>query len=132
MEECVEGFVDASVVLGAGVYALVRRGVVIYVGKSRSVYQRVYAHRTTARRAARGNPIPTWLPIKGFVFDEVWVRPCHVDGLDALEREMINLYKPRFNESLKAPGKVTGPIALRVRGTMITLNERVAEELRRL
>lgn len=127
-----EGFTDISACLGPGVYALVKRGVVIYVGRSKSVYQRVYAHRTTASRAARGKAIPTWLPIKGFVFDEVWVRPCRVEELDALEAEMINVFKPRYNESLKNALKVTAPVALRVGATVVTLNERGAEGIRRI
>lgn len=118
-----EDFVDVSVLLGPGVYALVRRGVVIYVGKSKSVYQRVYAHRTTAQRAARGKPIPTWLPIKGFVFDQVFVRPCALADLDACEAEMIERYKPRFNESLKSALKITAPVSLRVGAFTIPLNK---------
>lgn len=116
------GFADVSQVLRAGVYALVKNGVVIYIGKSKSMYQRIYTHRTTASRAARGKAIPTWLPIKGFVFDQVFVRPCSVDDLDRLEAEMINLYKPRFNESLKNGLKVTAPIVLKVAGAEVVLN----------
>ena len=33
-----EGFTDVSTLLRAGVYALCKRGVVIYVGKSKSLY----------------------------------------------------------------------------------------------
>lgn len=117
-----EGFLDCSAILRSGVYALVKAGVVIYVGKSKSVYQRVYAHRTTASRAARGKPIPSWLPIKGFVFDQVLVYPCTVDELDAREAEMIERYKPRFNESLKSKLMVRHPISLRVGAVTIPMN----------
>ena len=129
-----ESFTDVSAILGPGVYALVKRGVVIYVGKSRSVWQRLYAHRSTANRAARGKPIPTWLPLKGFVFDEVWVRPCAFADLDRLEEEMINRYKPRFNESLKAAGKVIAPTQIRIGAIQLTLNANPApmEGLRRI
>lgn len=109
-----EGFEDVSVVLQSGVYALVKRGTVIYVGKAKRLEARISAHRQSARRAAKGQKIPTWLPIRGFVFDQVFVRPCHVDDLDRLEAEMINLYKPRFNESLKRPGPITQPVTLNI------------------
>lgn len=128
MEESVsalalEGAEDCSAILRAGVYALVKNGTVIYVGKSKSVYQRVYAHRSTAMRARRGKPIPTWLPLKGFVFDRVFVWSCALEELDRLEADKVNLYKPKYNESLKAGGrKVTAPVVLRFGDTMIPVN----------
>lgn len=108
-----EGALDVSLILKPGVYALVRRGVVIYVGKSKSVYQRIYTHRTTANRKARGQAIPTWLPIQGFVFDQVFVWTCTLEELDALEAEKINLYQPRFNQSLK-DARLRGKLPLRI------------------
>lgn len=129
-----EGFVDCSVVLKAGVYALVKNGVVIYVGKSKSVYQRIYTHRHLAKRAKQGKTIPDWLPTKGFVFDQVYIRPCTVDELDALEVEMINKYKPRYNESLKNGLKVSAPISLRINGMVVQMNARpqADESVRRI
>lgn len=96
-----DGFDDVSVILSPGVYALVKSGTVIYVGKSRSMYSRIYTHRTTANRAKKGRDIPSWLPVKGFVFDQVFVRKCRLEELDDLEAQMINRYKPKYNESLK-------------------------------
>lgn len=96
-----KGFTDISSILRCGVYALCKRGVVIYVGKSKSLYARIYTHKHFANRGAKGKAIPSWLPTKGIQFDEVFIRPCHIDQLDALEAEMINLYKPKFNQSLK-------------------------------
>ena len=118
-----DGFTDVSDVLRAGVYALVKAGVVIYVGKSKSLYQRIYAHRHTAKNAAKGKPIPSWLPIKGFVFDQVFVCPCRLEDLDQLEAEMINRYKPRYNESLKNGLKVKAQINLRIGSAIIPMNE---------
>lgn len=103
------GFTEVSGVLRAGVYALAARRVVIYVGKSRSLYSRIYAHRHFANRAAKGRTIPDWLPIKGLVFDQVFIRPCSLEALDDLEREMIELYKPRYNMSLKSNARVAIP-----------------------
>jgi excinuclease UvrABC nuclease subunit len=128
-----EGFVDASAVLKAGVYALVKNGVVIYVGKSKSVYQRIYTHRHMARKAAKGQTIPSWLPAKGFVFDQVFVRTCTVDKLDALEVEIINTYKPRYNESLKTNAKVKIETPLRIGTMVLNLNSKPeGEGIRRI
>lgn len=125
-----EGFEDVSEVLQPGVYALVKQGVVIYVGKSKSLYQRIYAHRNTARNAAKGKRIPSWMPIKGFVFDQVFVRTCRLDELDGLEAEMIERYKPRYNQSLKSGLKVRAPLTLVIGAATLTLN-RPAEPFRR-
>lgn len=113
---------DVSEILGVGVYALLRRDVVVYVGKSKSLYARVYAHRAMANRAARGKSIPDWLPTKGFVFDAVWVQPCSLERLDSLEAEMIDLYKPKFNLAHKTALKITAPITILVGGVPVTLN----------
>ena len=113
-----EGFTDVTPLLRAGVYALVKRGVVIYVGKSKSLYARIYAHRHYANRAARGKTIPSWLPVKGLVFDEVYIRPCSLEDLDHLEWQMINLYKPRYNQSLKNNLR-PGPLRLVIDGIEI-------------
>jgi len=117
-----EGFAEVSEILKAGVYALVKNGVVIYVGKSRSLYARIYTHRTTAQRKAKGKTIPTWLPAKGFVFDQVFVKTCRLEELDELERSMINLYKPRYNESLKTNRPISVPTTISVNGFTLGLN----------
>jgi excinuclease UvrABC nuclease subunit len=128
-----ESFTDVSDILSAGVYALVKRGVVIYVGKSKSLYQRIYAHRHTAARAAKGKPIPSWLPIKGFVFDQIFVRTCRLEDLDSLEAQMIETYKPRYNESLKSHIKVTVPVTLKIGAVAIAMNTRpTSEAVRRI
>jgi excinuclease UvrABC nuclease subunit len=122
-----EGFSDVSDVLCAGVYALVKRGTVIYVGKSKSLYQRIYAHRHTAKRASAGKSIPSWLPIRGFVFDQVFVRTCRLEDLDVLEAQMVEKYKPRYNESLKSHIKVTAPITLTIGAAIIAMNTKPTE-----
>lgn len=116
------GFLDVSPLLRAGVYALCKRGVVIYVGKSKSLYARVYTHKHFANRGAKGKAVPSWLPVKGIQFDEVFIRPCRLEDLDALEAQMINLYKPRYNESLKNSLKVQGPISISVGGIVLQMN----------
>lgn len=99
------GFDEVSGLLQCGVYALASKGTVIYVGKSKSLYQRIYAHRTRAKRTAKGHKLPDWVTARAFVFDQVFIRPCHPDQMDALEVEMIERYKPRFNVSLKTTAR---------------------------
>lgn len=109
-----QGFVDISASLRAGIYALVASGKVVYVGKAKAMLVRVCTHRSNARRK-----VPAWLPdsAKGIVFDEVHIRPCHPDEIDDLEHALINFYKPRYNIQLKhfgnprmkAPLEITAP-----------------------
>lgn len=127
-----EGFVDASAILRGGVYALCAKGVVIYIGKAKGLYSRIYTHRNLARRGQRGQAIPAWLPVKGFVFDEVWVRPCALDAVDALEAAMIERYKPRYNQLLKSHAKVSAPVAMVIRGIPVMLNQPRASIARRM
>lgn len=96
------GFHDISEVLQSGVYMLVKRGVPIYIGQSKRMLHRLYAHRTKGDK-------PSWHPIKSFVFDQIFILPVHVDKLDQVEREMIERYKPRYNISLKTAAKATLP-----------------------
>jgi hypothetical protein len=123
-------FLDISPILRCGVYALCKRGVVIYVGKSKSLYSRIYTHKHFANRGAKGRPIPDWLPIKGIQFDEVFIRPCLIDDLDRLEREMINLYKPRYNQSLKNNLRVAIPSTFSVGGVQLNVPPRPQIERR--
>ena len=107
MENCVvlEGFINVSSILGPGVYALIREGVVVYVGQSKKMLQRISAHKSNWGRKAQ----PEWMPVslRGVLFDEVHVLPCRVESLDELEAVMIDLYKPRYNIKLKAPTPIT-------------------------
>lgn len=116
------GFEDITPILRSGVYALVLRGSVIYIGQAKNLYSRIYAHRSMANRAAKGHKLPSWLPVRGLVFDEVHVRPCPIHLLDVLEYEMINLYKPRHNSKLKTPGPILAPSILSINGIDIPLN----------
>lgn len=99
-----EGFINVSAILRCGVYALVRDGVVVYVGQSKKPLARVSAHRSNWGRKS----MPAWMPasLRGVLFDEVHVLPCKVEQLDALERALIELYKPRYNIAIKSPTPV--------------------------
>lgn len=112
MGNCVmelEGFFNTGAMLKSGVYALVYRGAVVYVGKSKMMLGRIYNHRILWGRSKRSHRegVP-WLP-KGILFDDIWVRPCPLAELDVLEYQMINLYKPKNNTQLKNGLPVTLP-----------------------
>lgn len=92
----VDGFEDVSLMLRPGVYLLLYRGAVVYVGKSKSMLGRIYAHKNLWAEG-RKKAAPAWLPIKGVLFDQILIRPCALEDLDALEQEMIARYKPRLN-----------------------------------
>ena len=103
-----DGFVNVSTVLLPGVYALVRSGVVVYVGQSRRPLARISAHKSNWGRKA----MPAWMPasLRGVLFDEVHILPCPIESLDLVEAAMIELYKPRYNIRIKSPSPV--PITL--------------------
>lgn len=122
-----EGFLDSSAILRSGVYALVAKGVVLYVGKSRSMIGRINTHRRKWIDKRKGVPGADWIPIPGLLFDEIHVRPCRLDQLDELEREMINLYKPRYNQKLKTDDKIRRPFSLQINGLAIPVNAVVAQ-----
>lgn len=100
------GAVDVSVMLRMGVYLLSRDGVVVYVGQSKCPLARIAAHRSLARRR-----VPAWLPLKGVIFDKVEVISCHPDRINALERGLIELYKPVYNKAHN-PEPVKYPVPL--------------------
>lgn len=106
-----EGFTNISEALRCGIYALVMKGKVIYIGKSKCMLVRIYSHRNA--KSKKGS-LPSWFPIKGIAFDEVHVRVCHPDNLDSLEFDMINLYKPKLNTNLKNNLAINIPHTLKV------------------
>lgn len=106
-----EGFTNISQSLRCGIYALVMKGKVIYIGKSKCMLVRIYSHRNA--KSKKGS-LPSWFPIKGIAFDEVHVRSCHPDNLDSLEFDMINLYKPKLNTNLKNNLAINIPHTLKV------------------
>lgn len=117
----IEGFVDATPVLAGGVYILIHRGEVVYVGKAKRMLNRLAAH-LSVRSAQRKDRVPSWLPIKGIYYDKVLISPCHPDRIDALERSMIDLYRPRYNDQHKRPGPTAAPFSIRVNRITLPFN----------
>ena len=118
-------FSEVTEVLRAGIYALAFKGIVVYVGKSKCMLSRVEAHRGLFRRKA-----PSWMPIKGVQFDQVFVRPCPLAMLDALEAEMINRYKPKINQRLKTTKPIETETPITINGVALLLNRKVGIERR--
>jgi excinuclease UvrABC nuclease subunit len=118
-----EGFASVGDALRSGVYALCAKGVVIYVGKSRSMIARINAHRRAWIDKKKGQAwLTESLGIPGLQFDEIHIRPCPLHQLDALEREMIDKYKPRYNTQLVTSGKIKAPIQITVGGVTVAMN----------
>ena len=118
-----EGFIEVTPITRPGVYALLWEGVVVYIGQaSRAMMSRIEAHRSLAKRVTK-NPAPGWLPIKAIRFDQVYVLPCRLEDLDAIERGMIDLYRPRYNIKLKPPTHIpsTTPLTITHNGRMIPI-----------
>src|SRR5574343_662611 len=76
--------IDASVSIptAAGVYCLIRGGVVSYVGQSKNMLTRVSTHAASGRQ-----------------FDRVTFIPCTEDNLTELERKYIQYLNPIENAS---------------------------------
>ena len=117
-----EGFIDVSAILRCGIYALVREGVVVYVGQSKKMLGRIAAHKSNWGKKS----MPAWMPVslRGVLFDSAYVLPCRVEDLDRLERALIDLYKPKYNINLKTPDPVSTPLTIRVDGKVVaTMND---------
>lgn len=115
-----DGFIEVSPLLTCGVYALAKEGTVIYVGQSKKMLARIAAHRSNWGRKST----PVWMPAscRGMLFDQIFIRPCRVEDLDALEAQMINLYKPRYNIRIKTPHLISSAFAVRVGDFTIPFN----------
>lgn len=121
-----EGGIDLSAILRAGVYALCWRGSVVYVGQSKAFLSRIATHKQQ-----RGRSTPSWVPVKGITFDEVHVWPePEPDRRSALERELIDRYKPRHNTQHYPTGPSRAPVSLSIAGIELRLNPRPQFERR--
>lgn len=95
-----EGFVDISPLLGSGVYALVWRTEVVYVGKAKQLLRRIYAHRNMLERSRSGKPMPNTGPgsrSRVIPFSKVFIKACGEDDLDRTEIALIAKLSPRYN-----------------------------------
>ena len=86
-----EDFADISTVLGGGVYLLVYRGEVVFVGKStRGMLGAISNYRAKT--------MPSWFP--RVTFDQVLVRYIHPDQLESTYAELLAEYRPKHNRDI--------------------------------
>lgn len=89
-----EGFVDVTAIRRPGVYMLLWRGEVVYVGQAVKLHSRVSNHiHGQAKRKMTFNG----RSIRGTAFDQVLVMPLALSDLDRVERELIERYIPKYN-----------------------------------
>lgn len=103
----VTGFIDVTSLLRGGVYMLMRRRVVVYIGQSRCLLTRIHTHRANSNRK-----LPSWLPhsARGIAYDEVHILPVHPDRIDEVERELIRHYAPKYNIVHNSPARGSVPL----------------------
>lgn len=93
-------FMDISKLLHCGVYALLRRGEVVYVGKSTKPLIRIYSHLRNRGKEMKRTINPEAGPTangRGIMFDGLWFLPCMLGQMDTLEGYFIRKYIPKYN-----------------------------------
>lgn len=110
-----EDFVDMSMLMRpvCGVYLLLLKGVVVYVGRSINVPARIAEHMTRMANTDR------------FRFDQIMVRSCPRAELSTLEYKYISHHKPIHNrQNLGVPAELAH-IKVDLRALGIVIPERV-------
>lgn len=131
------GFRDMSHMMACGIYVLVHKERIAYVGQSTEPFSRIGDHT------------------RKIVFDKVYFIRCDKANLVSLEKEMIKKLKPKLNSQstgMKFGSKTKSPIPrekyerfgnkepkqdisavtkIMVNGTVITLNKRQAKSIER-
>lgn len=92
-----EGFVDATALMHCGVYMLIHRGEVVYVGQSKSLGERLRTHCRNRNGKVRRSGLYGNRVKLGFSFDSIVIKGCMLGELDELEVSMIKKYKPKYN-----------------------------------
>jgi hypothetical protein len=88
----------------SGVYMLVWRGRVVYVGQSINLFSRLARHRTNYENHLKGKRVPaSGSPneYRAIAFDKALVKFCKREELDRLELELIAKHKPELNILLR-------------------------------
>lgn len=81
----------------SGVYLLLRKGEVVYVGQSVNIFQRIGNHWQVYQRHQRGTLRQGSTFLAVIAFDAVQIKPCPEDELDAEEKRLIQRYLPKHN-----------------------------------
>jgi len=90
---------DVSVLMRWGVYLLMWRGEIVYVGQSVKLSARVNTHIYS--KGKKRTQMLGGRQITGPVFDKVMVMFVPKEDLNRVEKELIERYKPRYNERHK-------------------------------
>lgn len=100
---------DISKLLHCGCYALLKKGEVLYVGKSKKPIIRLYTHFSNRGKVLGKNLWGGYRgPVandKGVNFDGVWFWPCMLGQMSIIENHLIRKYMPKYNVQGK-PGPV--------------------------
>ena len=100
-----EGFEDLPGVRApVCAYCLLRKGRVVYVGKTKNVFTRIGQHwmkQTSRRRSMKDYFSKTWAARERMVFDEVLVKWCEKRELDHWEMTLIHRFNPEYNIQIR-------------------------------
>lgn len=111
-----EGFSKVSfATIPSGVYLLLRRGEVVYAGKSLNVFSRVSDHHRNMQRERMGKPNRS---VNGSIidvpiFDEFRYKLLPKGELDKAELALIQQYLPKHNHHMNRPDQTDKYEALR-------------------
>lgn len=117
------GFSDLSLLLRSAVYALYYKGELVYIGQSKQLLIRLYQHKNNYSRTRRDKPVMAGSSAKAILFDEIKALPVERGMLDAVERELIDKFKPRYNTQHSGRTKTKEPLHLAYKGVNLTLND---------
>lgn len=93
-------FIDVSEVLESGVYMLVYKGSVVYVGKAKMMLSRLVFHLNQKSNPGGKRAFNTDLGkryVSHIPFDDIWIKPMPIGEMGAEEIAMIRKYQPRYN-----------------------------------
>jgi hypothetical protein len=89
-----DGFCDVSVLLRSGIYLLMKREEIVYVGQSVKLAPRLATHAAQRGRKRSKTAVAMF-------FDRVLVMPCALADLDRTEKDLIQRYQPKYNVKQK-------------------------------
>lgn len=69
---------------GSGVYILMNKGSILYIGQTQDLNMRIAQHRKS-----------------GKAFDKILFMPCHKDDHDAIEGDLIREFEPERNRNAR-------------------------------
>ena len=89
---------------GTGVYVLMGKGEVLYVGKSLNIFHRIGQHVTAMRRHMKGiRPYKEKTETPFIAFDQIMVKWVPIARIDAEELKLIQRFLPEYNEKMNRP-----------------------------